>query len=211
LDCGRRCKLTAAFKKHGKDWLAVAAMVPGRTNTLCRQRWATNLDPNIINRTCGKWAAKEDAKLIEGVQKYGNNNWLAVTAIVPGRTKSQCRQRWANFVDPSIDRTLGKWATEEDAKLIDAVKKCGKDWLAVAALVPGRNNEQCCHRWVAVRLATIEGKSSTTGKWTREEDAKLIEAVAKCGKDWVAVAALVPGRTRLQCRHKFSYEKASKV
>jgi hypothetical protein len=41
--------------------------------------------------------------------------------------------------------------------------------------------------------------------WKSEEDAKLIEAVKKHGDDWVAVAAMVPGRTNLHCRYRWSY------
>jgi hypothetical protein len=34
-------------------------------------------------------------------------------------------------------------------------------------------------------------KNASTGKWTAEEDAaQLIDAVKKCGKNWVAFAAL---------------------
>jgi hypothetical protein len=44
-------KLTAAVKKHGKRWVAVAALFPGRTNQLCRQRWVNHLDPHRVSST----------------------------------------------------------------------------------------------------------------------------------------------------------------
>jgi hypothetical protein len=37
-------KLTVAFKEHGKKWVAVAAMFPGRTNLQCRERWTMDQD-----------------------------------------------------------------------------------------------------------------------------------------------------------------------
>jgi hypothetical protein len=43
---------------------------------------------------------------------------------------------------------VGKWAAEEDTKLAEAVKKHGKHWVAVAALVPGRTNIQYRERWL---------------------------------------------------------------
>jgi hypothetical protein len=39
-------------------------------------------------------------------------------------------------------------------------------------------------------------------KWKVEEDEKLMEAVHNHGKKWVPVAAMVPGRTDKQCRHR---------
>jgi hypothetical protein len=71
---------------------------------------------------------------------------------------------------------MGKWKEGEDAKLIDAVTKYGKDWVAVAALVPDRNNEQCRDRWVYGLNPRIDKEM---GKWTAEENAKLIEGVQK--------------------------------
>jgi hypothetical protein len=40
-----------------------------------------------------------------------------------------------------------------------------------------------------------------TGKWGEDEDIKLEAAVRmhEGGKNWVAIAALVPGRTQIQC------------
>jgi hypothetical protein len=41
------------------------------------------------------------------------------------------------------------------------------------------------------------------GKWTAEEDVKLTEAGKKHGTKWVAVAALVSARTKLQCYQRW--------
>jgi hypothetical protein len=39
-----------------------------------------------------------------------------------------------------------------------------------------------------------------TGKWSEDEDIKLKDAVQMHGgKKWGAIAALVPGRTKIQC------------
>jgi hypothetical protein len=198
-------KLAGAVQKHGNDWFAVAALVPGRNNKDCRQRWAANLDPNI-NRKMGKWTAGEDAKLIGAVQQHGKD-WVAVAAMVPGRTNVQCRAAWSFRFEPTIEATptnRGKWTEEEDEMLIDAVRKCGKgDWDAVAALVPSRTSVQCRTIWTIRVGPTVEGKPPNFFRWTPEEDAKLTEAVRKCGKDWIAVAPLVPGRTNLQCRQRW--------
>jgi Myb-like DNA-binding protein BAS1 len=131
------------------------------------------------------------------VKKHGND-WVAVAAIVTGRSNHQCSQRWTHVLDPSIGKKAGKWKPEEDGKLAEAVKKHGNDWVAVAALVPGRTSDQCLKRWTN-SLDPLNGKK---GKWAPEEDATLIKAVKKHGNDWVAVAALVSGRTNHQCRRR---------
>jgi hypothetical protein len=142
-------KLTEAVKKHGKIWVAVAAMVPDRTNDQCRERWVHTVDP--VNGNKGKprrsWTGEEGTKLTEAVKKHGNK-WVAVATLVPGRTNQQCHKRWTQALDPANGLKGRKWTGEEDAKLTEAVKKHGKNWVAVATLVPGRTDSQCRARWV---------------------------------------------------------------
>jgi hypothetical protein len=163
--------LTEAQKKHGNDWARVAAMVPGRTNVQCCARWRKFLGPNMYLaagvRTAGKWTAAEDAKLIEGVRELGERNWVAVAALVPGRTHVQCYSRWYKYLGPSLDPTTacntGPWKSEEDAMLIAAVTKIGKkDWVKVAAIIPGRTNYQCSGRWVKYLDPTLTGRPHIT-------------------------------------------------
>jgi hypothetical protein len=174
-------KLIEAVQKLGKKWFAVAAMVPGRTNEQCRQRWAQTLDPTNGKR--GQWTPEEVAKLTKAVKKHGND-WIAVAAMVPDRNNKSCRNlnRWINTTDPA-NGNKGKlrrgWEPEEDAKLSEAVKKHGKHWVSVAKLVPGRSSHQCRDRWIY----TVDRVNGKRGKWTPEQDAKLTEAAEKHGKD----------------------------
>jgi hypothetical protein len=49
---------------------------------------------------------------------------------------NQCRERWTTqTLDPASGNKATKWTPEEDAKLTKAVKKHGKDWVAVVKLV----------------------------------------------------------------------------
>jgi hypothetical protein len=111
----------------------------------------TDTPPNAgATGATGLWTPEEDAELTSAVAKakkklWGKNyktDWVAVAAFVPGRTKKQCWNRWRDALDPSITqvaRRTGKWTEDEDLKLQGAVQMhCGKDWVAIAALVPGR-------------------------------------------------------------------------
>jgi hypothetical protein len=137
-------KLIDAVKKHGKAWLAVAVLVPGRTNNQCRQRWTQTLGAGN-RKKAGKWTPAEDTKLAEAVKKHGTT-WLAVAALV-GRTNIQCRGRWIQAVGPGNGKKSGAWTPEEDTKLIEVVKKHGTRWVVVANHVLGRTDKQCRGRW----------------------------------------------------------------
>jgi hypothetical protein len=98
-----------------------------------------------------KWTNEEDGRLKDAVEKHNGKNWAAISALVPGRTKHSCKNRWLRALDSKSDETtasVGKWTKEEDSTLKDAVEKHnGKNWAAIAALVLGRTKTQCLHRW----------------------------------------------------------------
>jgi hypothetical protein len=219
-------KLIGAVKSNSTkymsvtDWAAVAVLVPNRTRKQCWNRWHNSLDPNIerANGRTGKWTEDEDIKLKDSVKIHSGKDWAAITVLVPDRTQKQCHYRWSSALDPSIDRVnvrMGKWTEDEDSKLKDAVQTHGgKDWVAISALVPSRVAQQCRHRWhTALDPNRVNGR---TGKWANDEDSQLRHAVQTLwaedegsklryavqthgGKNWAAIAALVPGRAEKHC------------
>jgi hypothetical protein len=90
----------------GKNWAAFAALVPCRKKKQYRKRWHSALDPSIdrANGRTGAWAEGEDIKLKDVVQTHGGKNWVAIAALVPGRTKIHCQKRWYRALDPRLTR-----------------------------------------------------------------------------------------------------------
>jgi hypothetical protein len=218
LTAGRTCKWTEdediklkkAVQMHGgKNWAAITAMVPDRTFNQCNNRWRHVLDPRIA-LTAGSrdaWTEDEDIKLKKAVQMHGGKDWAAIASMVPGRTKKQCNKRWHDALDPNINLTAGStgaWTEDEDLKLKAAVKiHGGKNWNKMAAMVPGRTKRQCQNRWYESRIALTAG---STGTWTEDEDLTLKAAVqTHGGKNWNKIAAMVPGRTKIQCNTRWHH------
>jgi hypothetical protein len=168
------------------------------------------LDPSIA-LTAGlkdQWGEDEDLKVKNAIEMDGGKSWDEIAALVPGRTKRQRRRRWYHALDPSIDlaiRHKGSWTEDEDLKLKKSVQMHGgKDWAAIAALVPSRTKSQCCSRCHDVLDPKIVPTAGRTGKWTEDEDSKLKDAVhTHGGKNWVLIATLVLGRTRFQCSNRW--------
>jgi hypothetical protein len=172
----------------------------------------TNEDPVTYTRRC-YWTLEEDAKLTVAFANTRKRKWGkeyvsdfdAIAALVPGRSKKQCFSRWADFLDPSIDRTHRRtcdWTVDEDTKLKDAIQRHGgKNWDAIAASVPGRTRMQCQNRWHSSLHPSINRMSGRRCKWTVDEDRELKTAVDRLGakNKWHAIAALLTGRTRKQC------------
>ena len=81
------------------------------------------------------WNEKEDEILRNAVESHAltseNRDWHKIARTVqkdiPGRTPSQCSERWNKVLKPGL--TKRPWSKEEDAKLADLVKFYGpKRW-----------------------------------------------------------------------------------
>jgi hypothetical protein len=202
-------------KKYGQnykiDWVAISAIVPGRTSKQCYYRWRDTWDPrkNLTTVRAGKWTGDEDKKVKDAVRAHGEDNWIAIAELVPGRTKRQCCLRWHRVLDPSIDRSLaraGKWTADEDKKLKDAVRLHGaNNWKSIAELVPGRTSWQCADRWRDNLDPSIDWATTRSVRWTADEDKKLKDAVRALGaQNWKTIAELVPARSGKQCWHRWT-------
>jgi hypothetical protein len=157
-------------KQNGTNGYSSLALDPGQlTTSLCQnrlykamgtpvettggsRRWTTGeVDIEWTTQHQGKWTAEEDRMLLHAVNRFSGTRWKQIAALIPGRTKKQCWNRWQYTSDPSVVRITertGKWLTEEDDKLMAAVKKYdGKSWDSIAALVPSRTKRQCMDKW----------------------------------------------------------------
>ncbi|OHS99839.1 r2r3-MYB transcription factor [Tritrichomonas foetus] len=102
---------------------------------------------NRLHRRMKTWTPEEDESLINAITKYGSHNWSKIAEIVGnGRDRSQCLQRWSRGLNPKILKT--KWSPEEDAKLLELVRKYGeKCWMKISIDIGTRCDSQCRYRY----------------------------------------------------------------
>jgi hypothetical protein len=81
-----------------------------------------------------------------------------------------------------------------------------KQWKRVAEWVRTRDHVQCRQRW-----AKVQAPGLVKGSWTREEDERLVSALAAEFKSWSSTAAHVPGRTSKQCRERWAHHLDPRV
>ncbi|XP_076884384.1 uncharacterized protein LOC143533506 [Bidens hawaiensis] len=137
-------ELRRAVAEHGEsNWQNVASTLDGRTGTQCSNRWKKTLNP--LRKKVGKWAPDEDKRLKIAVRLFGGKNYYKIAKFVPGRTQTQCRERWVNCLDPCLN--MKEWTEEEDLKLKKALAEHEYCWSKIAACVPPRTDSQCRRRW----------------------------------------------------------------
>ncbi|CEL05017.1 hypothetical protein ASPCAL06139 [Aspergillus calidoustus] len=125
-----------------RNWSAIAEKLPGRSNKDCRKRW-TKIS---LSSRKGTWSGAEDHLLRKAVAKVGFQ-WTKVAEMVGSRHPDQCAKRWHHSLDPNVKR--GPWAPDEDAALLDAVQRVGRDWKEIGReLFPSRSTTDIKNRYV---------------------------------------------------------------
>lgn len=84
----------------------------------------------------GRWTPLEDARLREGVERFGACSWKQISeeCMMSSRSDVQCLHRWQKVLRPGLVK--GPWTVEEDAIILHARALGILKWSEVANLVP---------------------------------------------------------------------------
>ncbi|KAJ8708407.1 hypothetical protein PYW07_010532 [Mythimna separata] len=100
---------------------------------------------------------------------------------------------------PRKNINRGRWTKEEDKRLKAYVKMYNENWDLISAGFTDRSDVQCQQRWCKVVNPEL-----VKGPWTKEEDEKVMELVARYGpKKWTLIARHLKGRIGKQCRERW--------
>ena len=119
----------------------VARMVSeDATAAQCQSRYTRTLDPRLRR---GPWTPDEDEQLKRAAAVFGHA-WIEVATFVEGRNNEQCRDRFQEYLNPTVAR--GKWTPTEDAALLSAVERVGEGkWKEVSRVLDiGRTDNMVC-------------------------------------------------------------------
>ena len=78
------------------------------------------------------WKPEEDEILVNCIDE-GMTKWSEMAKRIPSRNGTQCRARWYNALDPSLNK--GAWTEEEDRILIEAHATLGSSSLSARNII----------------------------------------------------------------------------
>ncbi|EPQ30090.1 uncharacterized protein PFL1_02207 [Pseudozyma flocculosa PF-1] len=181
------------------DWNMVASRVPSRNAEECRTRWIQVLRPSI---SCAPWSSTE-LKRLESVvalhlaeSRYEPIPWDEIASTLPIK-----RTGFAAFVAYNrIAPPNPPFTPSEDDQLRRLFDLFSGAWKLITLHHPSARPNYKLYS----RFARSIDPGITRGKWTAEEDAALVEAVARHGeRDWKTIATRIGARTGSQCRDRY--------
>ena len=96
-------------------------------------------------RTRKMFSKIEDSILTYTINQFPDISWVEIAKFIPGRSPRQCRERWINYLSPSLNQE--QWSKEEDNLLLELVKKNGKKWSLLTEYFPSRSYSNIKNRW----------------------------------------------------------------
>jgi hypothetical protein len=86
----------------------------------------------------------EDVLLKQLVKRFGRS-WEVIACYLPNRNQRQCKDRWTNYLSPSI--STDPWTEENDQLLLQKVNELGPKWTQITTFFPGRTDANLKNRW----------------------------------------------------------------
>ncbi|XP_073829236.1 proximal sequence element A Pbp95 [Musca autumnalis] len=148
------------------------------------------------------------AKLLQMVSSDFRIDWDVISKhnLQHRHSIKSCEAIWNVYLHPSLKRS--SWTEQENLKLADVAKKYNfQNWSAIASEVGRRSEFQCFVQYQNYIFYMTNGR---WGKWSVEEDERLIEVIEKNTLNgqinWSNVMVHFPhrARTTLQCRYSYS-------
>ncbi|CAD8184531.1 unnamed protein product [Paramecium octaurelia] len=138
------------LKLSEDKWIHISELMPTHKSP---HEWA-QICQQFVHQSAYKnpWSESEDQLLLEIILQYQRmrkgNKWSKIARELNEqslnkciRTPKQCRERWGNKLDPSINRD--EWTDVEDLHLLQLLLQNGKRWADLSIqLSPFTNNKK---------------------------------------------------------------------
>lgn len=134
------------------------------------------------NKGHAKFTEQEDNALSQLVEEFGSENWELIAQQMKGRNKRQCKERWMNYLCPSIN--MDPWSDAEDSLLLEKYAEYGARWVAISRFFTNRTDTMIKNRFQLLkrresRSERLRTRRSRHANLTNQQDQAPLAEEAK--------------------------------
>lgn len=89
---------------------------------------------------------EEDEQINSLVARLPENSWQTISDILGTKTAKQCRDRWVNYINPSLKHDC--WTIDEEILLLELFEEFGSSWSTIDRLMPNRSRNDIRYKWM---------------------------------------------------------------
>ena len=112
-----------------------------------------------------KFTQEEDLQLVKLIISQKEPDWAWIASQMPNRNPRQCRERWANYLNPNLHK--GEWTQEEDNIILEKKNVHGQKWSIIASYLNGRSGNDVRNRWLMLMRHSQKQKNLKAKKISR--------------------------------------------
>jgi hypothetical protein len=109
------------------------------------QQSMTPAQSRIPGRLRSNFTVEEDDRLKVTVQQFPRASWNEVASLFPGKTPRQVRERYKNYLSPTLNQA--PWTEAEDSLLRDKFGMHGPRWSILKQFFANRSDVNIKNRW----------------------------------------------------------------
>jgi hypothetical protein len=103
-----------------------------------------------------RFTKEEDEQLQRLIEQHGTSDWNLISSLHGTRNRRQCRERYANYLAPSLRDD--PWSPEEDALLLSKYAELGSQWNRIGFVFHNRSCNALRNRWQLLNRRDLSGQ-----------------------------------------------------
>lgn len=157
---------------------------------------------SISKRKRTTWTSEEDSLLLN-MPLSRRNKWVEIAKELKGKTPYQCFTRFRT-IQPCIRK--GSFKKEEDTLILFYSEQYGKSWAKIAEKIKTRTPKQ-----IRERYANALDPDICKGKFSLEEDIRIMELHDIYGNKWASIHQQLPTRSPDQIKNRYNSSISRKI
>jgi hypothetical protein len=111
--------------------------------------WILDGGPPQLKR---RFTPEEDERIRQLMSTSAKEPWAEIAQQIPNRTARQIRERWLNYLSPTVN--TGSWTPEEEILLQNLVAQHGPKWSKLVAHFANRTDIAIKNHWIMMERRT---------------------------------------------------------